>query len=144
MEENKDKNIWKPLNAAPEPSPIPMRECACGCGYSFSPSRKDKIYLNNQHANYGYNHGKRKKNSKKLIELNKLLNRNDRLLEEFHGMQKGNPVSAFLINLKASGFNTTYYLNRTVQEEGEIFYLYRFAYSLYTKNNQTLIKIYKL
>ena len=46
---------------APLPRPISRRDCKCGCGNEFQPLRKDQIYLNKQHADFGYNHGKRKR-----------------------------------------------------------------------------------
>lgn len=136
--------IWEPLNPAPEPSPLPLRECACGCGYSFYPSRRDKVYLNNQHANYGYNHNTRKLKNKKKNELNKKLDNNDRLLEKYFNALPGNPIVVLLINLIADGFLDALYISSSKENDETYYYLYNYSYTLYKKDNQTLVRIYKL
>ena len=73
----------------PAPRPIAERICICGCGHSFIPSRRDKVYLNNQHANYGYNHGKRKSKNRNRIRDEKILLKNDNILEKHFKSGKG-------------------------------------------------------
>ena len=140
---NEIKSTWiQPENFTP--SPIPMRHCNCGCGYSFQPKRRDQVYLNNQHANYGYNHGQRKKKMEKIVASNKQLKLNDKILENQYRRIKGNAVAAFLINLKADGFDTKYFVRSEVSEGETYFILYHYAYTIYTHENQLLTKIYKL
>jgi hypothetical protein len=144
MNEESEKRLWqKPYFPPPSPSPLENRDCKCGCGNLFTPKRRDQVYLNSQHANYGYNHGIRKKKNKKINISNKQLFLNDNLLGKYHKMHTGNPVTAFLDNLKAGGFDTRYF-TRTVENENVIYYyLYNYAYSIYKKDDQYLIKIYK-
>ena len=145
MSEEQVQEVWqKPFDTTPPPSPIPMRECACGCGYSFQPSRRDKIYLNNTHANYGYNHGQRKKKMEKIVASNKQLKLNDQILENHFNRTKGKAVAAFLINLKADGFDTRYFVKSEIKDSEHYFILYHYAYSIYEKDGHQLTKIYKL
>lgn len=140
---NENKKIWTPYKD-PIPSPIHMRQCKCGCGYSFQPKRTDQVYLNNQHANYGYNHGKRKKKMEKIVASNKKLKLNDKILENHYSRIKGNTVAAFLINLKADGFDTSYFVRSEIQEGTTYYILYNYAYTIYEKDGHQLTKIYKL
>ena len=140
----KELKIWEPHNSAPEPSPLPLRECQCGCGYSFYPSRRDKVYINNRHANYGYNHGTRKLKNKKKNELIKKLDNNDRLLEKYYNAYSGNIIIVFLINLKADGFLDNLYVSSSKEDDTTFYYLYNYGFTLYKKDNQTLVKIFKL
>ncbi len=143
--DNNGTKVWTATeNTAPSPKPIPMKVCACGCGYTFQPTRRDKIYLNNTHANYGYNHGKRKLNNNKKIKLNKKLANNDRLLEKYFNALPGNPIVVLLINLKADGFLDALYVSSSLEKNETYYYLYNYGYTLYKKDNQTLVRIYKL
>jgi len=64
------------------PRPISKRECKCGCGHEFQPGRRNQIYLNKQHADFGYNHGIRKGKKEKELEVESILRHNDRVLEK--------------------------------------------------------------
>jgi hypothetical protein len=143
--EHKISRIWSHKEIPfPPPNPLPIKECACGCGYTFQPRRRDQIYLCSTHANYGYNHGKRKEKNKKKIEVNRLLANNERILEKYFNNFNGNPTVALLLNLKADGFNSNLYLSINNQNKITYYYLYNYGFSIYTEENQTLVKIYKL
>lgn len=131
-------------NSFPPPNPIPPKECACGCGYTFQPRRRDHIYLNNTHANFGYNHGERKEKNKKAKELNIKLARNERILKKYHDAFHGNPVVAPLLNLKADGFRDNLFLSIGIENSETCYYLYHFAFVPYQNENQTLVKIFKI
>ena len=60
------------------PRPIPERNCECGCGNLFYPRRRDNIYLNKQHADFAYNHGKRKAKNQNKVKSEKILLKNDK------------------------------------------------------------------
>lgn len=65
--------VLDPSSGAPMPRPIAPIECKCGCGIIFQPKRKDQIYLNKQHADFAYNHGKRKEISRNRLFLLKMI-----------------------------------------------------------------------
>lgn len=141
MEENKLKTNWL---FSPPPSPIEERVCKCGCGHTFQPRRRDQVYLNNQHANYGYNHNERKKKMKYINSANKQLLLNDQLLNKYYTSIKVNPVIIFLDNLKADGFDSSYYIQTKIEDNRTYYYLYKYAFSISQKNNQFLIQINRI
>jgi hypothetical protein len=143
--EHKTPKIWSPKEIPfPPPKPIPIKECECGCGYAFQPRRRDHIYLDTVHANYGYNHGKRKEKDEKAKELNKKLATNDRILKKYHDAYHVKPVVVDLINLKADGFRDNLFLSIGIENNETSFYLYHFAFVPYKNDNQTLVKILKI
>lgn len=130
------------------PSPIRQRVCKCGCGHDFQPNRKDHLYINKQHYDFDYNTTKRKIKNKHIIEVEKTLRLNNRILEKHYqsniGNKKKEPVRCYYEILKADGFTSKNYLG--VSEEGtEKFYLlYDYYYLLFrNKSNQLIIEIYK-
>jgi hypothetical protein len=73
---NTDKRCY----CAPIPRPIADRYCKCGCNNLFSPKRVDQVYLNKQHADFAYNRGMRKVKNEKMIEVQKILLKNDKII----------------------------------------------------------------
>ena len=65
-------------------SPIRIRECKCGCGYEFQPNRKDQLYIDKRHYDFDYNQNKRKVKNKHIIETEKQLRLNNRVLEKHY------------------------------------------------------------
>ena len=123
------------------PSPIPRRECECGCGNSFQPNRKDHIYLNTQHANFGYNHGKRKELNPNNSTIQKITRRNDSLLRKYHDLKPSENYEFPLGIITAEGFDTRFFTG-TSQIEGETFHaMYNYCYKLSTKEKFTFILI---
>ena len=66
-----------------DPSPLQMKVCACGCEIKFQPRRSDQLHLNSKHYNYAYNHGKRKIKYAQENSANKVIRKNDRILEKY-------------------------------------------------------------
>ena len=128
----------------PAPRPIAERICICGCGHSFIPSRRDKVYLNNQHANYGYNHGKRKSKNRNRIRDEKILLKNDNILEKHFKSGKGqDEIERFYDVLKADGFKSGYHIGRINHNEKEYHITYRYMYRIYARNEVLKINIKK-
>ena len=129
-------------------SPIRIRECKCGCGYEFQPNRKDQLDIDKRHYDFDYNQNKRKVKNKHIIETEKQLRLNNRVLEKHYKAkiesQKKEPVKCYFDILKAEAFSTKNYMG--ISEEGsKIFYfLYDYYYRLFRNtNNQLIIEIYK-
>lgn len=143
-EENiQHKDVFHPTCEGPAPRPIAPRVCACGCENTFQPSRKDQIYLNTQHANFGYNHGKRKEKNKARTKEEAILARNDEILHKHFISERGNDVVVRYFDvLKADKFKFAYHIGRD-EEGGHVkWYSYRYRYEiLYTEPKQ--VKIYK-
>ncbi|MBG7613136.1 hypothetical protein IU405_12835 [Polaribacter sp. BAL334] len=129
---------------APLPSPIAPKVCDCGCGNVFQPQRRDQIYLNKQHADFGYNHKTRKVKHQNRKEVEKILRTNDIILEKYYQTQKlENCATCYLDALKADGFNFAYIIGKKEKGGNENFYLYNYYYYTYVTNNIKMIKIYK-
>jgi hypothetical protein len=62
-ESEEKQEIIEIVEKTPLPWPISPRDCEYGCGNRFQPHRRDQMYLNKQHTDYGYNHIKRKENN---------------------------------------------------------------------------------
>ena len=130
--------------SAPLPSPLSARVCECGCGHSFSPRRKDNIYLNKQHADFAYNHGKRKsKNKQRLIE-NKTLQKNDNVLDKHYKSEKGQgEIDRFYDILKADGLQFAYHIGKTEKDGIDSYYTYNYFFCIFFVNNMKMVKIDK-
>ena len=143
MEQIKSEIIG-PTSNAPFPSPHSARECGCGCGNSFTPRRRDNIYLNKQHADYAYNHGKRKSKNKQRLKDDKTLRKNDNVLDKHFKSEKGqSEIVQFYDILKADGFKSAYHIGRIIQNEKEYHFSYRYMYRIYKRNAVLLINIKK-
>ncbi len=128
---------------APPPRPISKRECKCGCGHEFQPGRRNQLYLNKQHADFGYNHGKRKVKKEKELEVESILRHNDRVLEKFYSAYKREEAICFLNNLIAEGFNRNFFVGFCKIAQEGFYFSYNFMYHIYQTENQSLIKIRK-
>lgn len=137
-----DKSVEKET-LAPAPRPLAERVCACGCKNTFQPKRKDQIYLNSQHANYGYNHGKRKEKTKSRSKEEAILAKNDAVLHKHYISERSNKeVVRYYDVLKADGFKFAYNIGRTEKSGNVMWYSYRYYYCvLNTEPKQ--VNIYK-
>jgi hypothetical protein len=145
---DEEKFIYKnevldPSSSAPMPRPIAPRKCACDCGIMFQPGRKDQLYLNRQHANYGYNHGKRKTLTRSRKKEEAVLAKNDRILHKHFTSEKElKMVLRYFDVLKADGFKYEYHVGQS-EKDGIIFWFtYRYYYVI-TKTEPKQVKIYK-
>lgn len=136
------KEVYDPGTNVPVPRPIASRECACGCKNMFYPKRKDQIYLNRQHANFGYNHGKRKKRSRNRGKEERILAKNDEILHRHYTCEKDMEiVERYFDVLKAEGYMFGYNIGR---RENDVVYnfTYRYYYSI-SNEEPKKVKIYK-
>ena len=146
MESNNTEieEILDPKGSAPLPRPISARKCGCGCGHSFYPRRRDNIYLNKQHADFAYNHGKRKSKNRRRIRDEKILLKNDNVLEKHFNSEKGqDEIERFYDVLKADGFKSGYNIGRIKNNEKEYHITYNYMYRIYSKNEVLKINIIK-
>ena len=138
------EEILDPKGSTPLPRPISARECGCGCGHSFYPRRRDNIYLNKQHADFAYNHGKRKSKNRNRIRDEKILLKNDNILEKYFKSEKGqDDIERFYDVLKADGFKSGYHIGRINHNEKEYHITYRYMYRIYARNEVFKINIKK-
>ena len=138
----KSKLVRKNIKSTP-PRPIPVQECACGCGFRFQPNRRDQVYLNKQHADFGYNNGKRKEDNKIENSIIKTLRRNDRLLRKYFETEDKEVVGCYKDILVADGFDFTHSVSSVVSNEIYYFYLYNYIYNISINNKREIINIYK-
>jgi len=133
-----------PIENMPLPRPILERECECGCGHTFQPERKDKIYLNKQHADYAYNHGKRKKNNRIRNTVVKILSNNDRILgKHFIADAKVEQKGCYFDVIKADGFNFSYHIGVKEVKNIKYYYTYNYCFNIYSNDNIKMVKIFK-
>ncbi len=127
------------------PGPLKPRICPCGCEKEFQPRRRDQIYYNSQHANYAYNHGKRKEKNKNRSIEEKALRKNDDILDlHFKMDQIDNVAECFLKILISQGFRSRYHIGMTEKFDKVYYFLYRYNFYLFKdENNLDKIKIYK-
>ena len=143
MEVNKEE-IIDPKGNQPLPRPISERKCKCGCGHYFYPSRRDQIYLNKQHADFGYNHGKRKTKNKNKVNTEKILLKNDNILSRHFNSEKGcKTVDRYLDILIADGFIREYNIGKHEENGVDYYYTYNFYYRILLVNNIKKVKISK-
>ncbi|MEJ6546962.1 MAG: hypothetical protein QNL73_03420 [Flavobacteriaceae bacterium] len=129
----------------PVPRPIAPIVCDCGCGHEFQPRRRDQKYLNKQHADYGYNHSKRKAKNKNKIITNKILLKNDQILEKyFKTFKKEEYAICYITHLLAEGFDYSHYTGAKEELINnkiiKIYFLYHYMFQI---ENKRLIKIRK-
>jgi len=104
--------------------PLVKRICHCGCLTEFMPTREDNIYVNKQHANYGYNNGPRKKKNAEKTRQVKILDRNDRVLEKYFqaNVRADNTATVYFDILRADGYDFSTHVG-TIEQEGKEYYL---------------------
>jgi hypothetical protein len=137
---------------APLPRPISRRDCECGCGHEFQPLRKDQIYLNKQHADFGYNHGKRKRKNLNRKNIEKILLKNDNILKKHYNSDWNNKeVDCHYDVLIAEGFDLSYHVssgedkNKNENEYGYNYYFsYNYSYYIHVINEFIMINITKI
>jgi hypothetical protein len=143
MEQIKSE-IIDPTSSAPLPSPLSAKECECGCGHSFSPRRRDNIYLNKQHADFAYNHGKRKSKNRNRISIEKILLKNNNILDKHYKSEKGqDEIERFYDVLKADGFKFGYHIGKTEKDGIDFYYTYNYVIRIFFVNNMKMVKIDK-
>tara|TARA_B110000977_G_C11015677_1_gene469370 strand:- start:781 stop:1215 length:435 start_codon:yes stop_codon:yes gene_type:complete len=143
MEVNKEE-IIDPKGNQPLPRPIAERKCKCSCGHYFYPSRRDQVYLNKQHADFGYNHGKRKSKNKNKVNTEKILLKNDNILSRhFNAEKDSTTVDRYLDILVADGFIRDYNIGKHEENSVDYYYTYNFYYRILLVNNIKKVKIYK-
>jgi hypothetical protein len=128
----------------PPPSPLAYRYCQCGCKIEFQPKRKDQIYLNKQHADYGYNNLVRKRKDAHKREQYKVLAKNDRILEK-HFLAKQSledSVEVYLDILIADGFDPRATVGLS-NIENKVYYFSLSYYLHIDKDKIVKAKIYK-
>lgn len=136
--------IVDPTGNAPLPRPVPARKCQCGCEVTFWPKRKDHVYLNKQHADFAYNHGKRKAKNRARIRDEKILLKNDIILDKHFSAEKASDqVERFYDVIKAEGFQSGYYIGRVRIEDIEYHITYRYVYRIFKQNGILKIVIKK-
>ena len=135
--------LYKDQTQPPDPRPLRKRVCACGCQYTFQPGRKDQIYLNRQHANYAYNHGKRKKKKEIQLRVERALAKNDDILHKhYQSENQERTVIRYLDVLRADGFNLRYTIGFIEIKKVMYTCTYRYYYCISQKEPKQ-VKIYK-
>ncbi|MCF8273335.1 MAG: hypothetical protein K9I95_05850 [Flavobacteriaceae bacterium] len=143
-DKNKINKIIDLGENSPLPRPISPRECKCGCGYTFQPGRIDQVYLNKQHANFGYNHNTRKTKHSNRKKVEKMLCNNDSILEKyFKAHRQENCATCFLDALKADGFDLSYFTGTDERDGKKYFCVYNYKFRLYVSDKIKLIEISK-
>ena len=126
------------------PRPISERNCECGCGHLFYPRRRDNIYLNKQHADFAYNHGKRKAKNQNRIRIDKILLKNNNVLDKHYKTVRNTKHAEIYFDiLNADGFNFGYNTGSSVHDEIEYFYSYNYYYCILVVEKIKIIKILK-
>lgn len=124
-------------------SPLKERDCPCGCGESFIPKRRDQVYKNSRHRNYGYNHGKRKQKTFGQRKAEGQLQKNDRILEKFYDLDERDAVIVFSLNLTADGFDNSYYIGNEYKDECLYKKSYNYLFYEYVKEGRNFTRIIK-
>ncbi len=136
--------ILEPKANEPLPRPIPVIECGCDCGYTFQPNRRDQMYLNKQHADFAYNHGKRKLKNRNRNKVEKILLKNDNILEKhFKAEWREKEVDCYFDVIKAEGFNFSYHVGKGEEDGIDYYFTYNYNYFIHTLNKIKMIKILK-
>ncbi len=134
-------NTINPKENLPLPRPIQARKCECGCGYTFHPNRRDQMYLNKQHADFGYNHGKRKLKNRNRNKVEKILLRNDNILEKHYKAEwNTKEVVCYFDVIKADGFIFDYNVGKREIDKIEYYFTYNYYYHIYPVNKIKILK----
>ncbi len=134
--------VIKDLNNV-DPSPIAPRVCNCDCGHTFQPKRSDQIYINKRHADKAYHENIRKPQQENQKIIESFMRANDRVCQKYYNTQNGNEVVCLLEALKANGFNSSYFLGKTVIGKVEYYLTYNFAINFFMVNEIEKVKIRK-
>lgn len=126
------------------PSPLKKRICQCGCSVEFQPTRKDQIYLNKQHADYGYNHQKRKPRDAEKIKQVKILAQNDRIIGKHFLANKRRDETAIVYFdvLRADGYDFSLHVGMVEEEGREYFFTFHYFIQIYPSEPKR-VKIFR-
>lgn len=144
LEKREKRNALDYVEISPPPRPIPIAVCKCGCGHTFQPKRRDQVYLNKQHADFGYNHNTRLVRDSRRKTVERTLRSNDNVLKKyFKAYKQGDCATCYLKALKEDSFDSAYFIGINEQDGKKLYYLYNYYYHISGKHNETIIKIYK-
>ncbi len=131
-------------HTSPPPSPIKKRICQCGCSVEFQPTRRDQVYLNKQHADYGYNHLKRKPRDVEKIRQVKVLAKNDRIIaKHFLSNKRHNEAASVYFDvLRADGYDFSAHVGMVEEEGREYFFTFHYFIRIYPGEPKR-VKIFK-
>ena len=124
-------------------SPIPAIQCGCGCQIEFIPKRTNQLYLNAKHRDYHYNHKVRKEKNKTVLDTNKILSKNLRILKKFYKLSSSNRSSFALATLENEGLEPSQLTGVSEQNGTKFSFCYNYAFQILLIKNQEHIKIYK-
>lgn len=124
-------------------SPLQKKKCPCGCGESFIPKRRDQVYKNSRHANYAYNHGKRKQKTFGQKTAESQLRKNDKILEKYYKLYEKEVVIVFSLNLISDGFDHSFYIGNEIKEDFMYSKSYNYLFYEYEKDRRKLTRIIK-
>lgn len=129
------------------PSPIRPIACKCGCGHVFQPRRKDQLYIDKTHYDFDYNQTKRKVKNKNIVEIEKILRLNNRILEKHYkaGRNESNTksVMCYYDVLKADGFDIAYQIGKEERNGRDYYCLYDYKYQMDVLNGIKRVEISK-
>ncbi len=131
-------------HSQPPPSPLAERICKCGCDIEFQPNRKDQVYLNKQHADFGYNHNIRSKRDANKRDQSKVLAKNDRILEKHFNTKRVlyDYAEIYLEILLADGYNSSMHVSEDKVKGIKSFF--SFNYYIQIEHGPLVkVKIYK-
>jgi len=124
-------------------SPYKEIRCPCGCESLFIPKRRDQVYKNSKHANFAYNHGKRKQVSKNQRIAESQLRKNDKIVEKYYLFYQKKLAVVFSLNLAADGFDHSFFIGNHF-EEGLLYKkTYNYLFHEYEKDGRRLTQIIK-
>ena len=140
----KHKKMKPSKYSPPPPSPLKKRICQCGCLVEFQPTRKDQIYLNKQHADYGYNHQKRKSRDAEKIKQVKILAKNDRIIGKHFQANKRRDETAtvYFDVLRADGYDFSLHVGMVEEEGREYFFTFHYFIQIYPSEPKR-VKIFR-
>jgi len=142
-----DLDVFYPaieVSDSPTPKPIPTRLCACKCGHRFQPRRSNQKYINKQHADFGYNHHIRKPKEDNQIKIEKILSKNDAILERYYQLKlEGEFMKCYFMVLKADGFNFGYNIGKKEQDSVDFYFSYNYFYTISLEGPHKIVKIFK-
>jgi hypothetical protein len=125
----KMKNEKKGLEVVP--GPIAPRFCACGCENLFTPNRMDKFYINKQHYDKAYNNGPRKRRAANRKNHEKILAKNDRILNKhFLNLRFEKFKTVYFDVLEADGFDFAFNIGIEDKDNIRWFFSYKYVYRI--------------
>jgi hypothetical protein len=130
--------------ASPSPSPLKRCICQCGCSVEFQSTRKNQIYLNKQHADYGYNHQKRKPRDAEKIKHVKILTKNDRIIAKHFlaNIRRDETATVYFDVLRADGYDFSIHVGMVEEEGREYFFTFQYFIRIYPSEPKQ-VKIFR-